>query len=570
MFFDGRIRISWLEINADECIVGLSKGLGLPDGFVETDFTDAGRLLQASAPSPADGARHFDTWVTLSWKPGDTAVSHDVYVGNSYSSVYNGTLGTSTYRGSYIRPMVTLGFPGGPYPEGLVPGTTYYWRIDEVEANGATHRGSVWNFSTEDYVSVPILDEELTLDYDTELVLDTPADLTVGGLASDLALRFQGDPSGTAEPIYVRLEDSTGATFTVIHPNPAASQIADRVVWRILLSEFTSVNLTRARKIYIGAGYGEPGGGDGKMLIIHCKSDIGAQLATLNIYVKDPDGQGIQGATVSVVSVIEQDDDCSPDYPTYSSGWCMVKPHMFTTYTITVTKDGYSRYSASYYIDEIAVQRLDITLTPEEQQDQPTEEFKGDAHDDGFDLAYSSITFTPTSEGTSYVTSLEQITELPRNPALGTDLGLGDDDYVEVGFSDPVSVKIFNRSFSSFFVGSNGYITFTRGDQDPSQTLEEHFETLRISGLFCDLAPPHAGSVKAQYCANCVAITWLEVPEYSYTATNTFQIEMFFDGRIRISWLEINADECIVGLSKGLGLPDGFVETDFSARYAIP
>ena len=39
------------------------------------------------------------------------------------------------------------GFVGYPFPDGLVPGTTYYWRIDEVEADGVTkHKGDVWSF----------------------------------------------------------------------------------------------------------------------------------------------------------------------------------------------------------------------------------------------------------------------------------------------------------------------------------------------------------------------------------------------------------------------------------------
>jgi hypothetical protein len=40
-----------------------------------------------------------------------------------------------------------VGFIGYPFPDGLVPGTTYYWRIDEVEADGVTkHKGDVWSF----------------------------------------------------------------------------------------------------------------------------------------------------------------------------------------------------------------------------------------------------------------------------------------------------------------------------------------------------------------------------------------------------------------------------------------
>jgi hypothetical protein len=45
---------------------------------------------------------------------------------------------------------------------------------------------------------------------------------------------------------------------------------------------------------------------------------------------------------------------------------------------------------------------------------------------------------------------------------------------------------------------------------------------------------------------------------------------MFYDGRIRISWLEIGSENNIVGLSDGLGLSPDFKETDFSVRYAQP
>ncbi|MFC1795149.1 hypothetical protein ACFL3Q_16380, partial [Planctomycetota bacterium] len=40
-------------------------------------------------------------------------------------------------------------FPGYAYPDGLVPGTTYYWRIDEVNAppDEAVYKGDVWSFS---------------------------------------------------------------------------------------------------------------------------------------------------------------------------------------------------------------------------------------------------------------------------------------------------------------------------------------------------------------------------------------------------------------------------------------
>jgi hypothetical protein len=98
-------------------------------------------------PSPEDGALHSDTWVTLSWKPGDFAVSHDVYMGDNLDDVNNGT--TDTFRGNQTSLFYVAGFPGYAYPDGLINGTTYYWRIDEVnDANAASPwKGPVWSFT---------------------------------------------------------------------------------------------------------------------------------------------------------------------------------------------------------------------------------------------------------------------------------------------------------------------------------------------------------------------------------------------------------------------------------------
>jgi hypothetical protein len=98
----------------------------------------------AMQPDPADGAMINDTWVNLMWEPGNSAVSHDVYLGDNLTDVQAGA--ESAFQGNQAPAMITAGFPGFPYPEGLVPGATYYWRIDEVEADGTKIEGDVWSF----------------------------------------------------------------------------------------------------------------------------------------------------------------------------------------------------------------------------------------------------------------------------------------------------------------------------------------------------------------------------------------------------------------------------------------
>ena len=113
-------------------------------GIEPGESADIGK---AAHPNPDDGALINQTWCTLTWTAGDFAVSHDVYIGDNFDDVDTGA--GDTFRGNQVSTFFTVGFPGFPYPDGLVPGTTYYWRIDEVnEADpNSPWKGNVWSFS---------------------------------------------------------------------------------------------------------------------------------------------------------------------------------------------------------------------------------------------------------------------------------------------------------------------------------------------------------------------------------------------------------------------------------------
>jgi hypothetical protein len=104
-------------------------------------------VFKAYGPIPKDGAIHTDTWVTLGWSPGDAAVSHDVYFGDNLDDVSGGT--GDTFQGSQADTTFIVGTIGHAYPDGLVPGTTYYWRIDEVNDlhPDSPWKGDVWRFT---------------------------------------------------------------------------------------------------------------------------------------------------------------------------------------------------------------------------------------------------------------------------------------------------------------------------------------------------------------------------------------------------------------------------------------
>jgi len=156
-------------------------------------------------------------------------------------------------------------------------------------------------------------------------------------------------------------------------------------------------------------------------------------------------------------------------------------------------------------------------------------------------VAHRSLTFAPESDPTKYRTCTDTIVHLPVDPAGGLALTLGDDDFAEFDLTDGKTVQLFGQQYGRVFVGSNGYLTFAAGDTTNYANAANHFSTPRVSGLFADLVPSSRGSVRVQQLADRFAATYIDIPVYVsggvYTAENshTFQIELFFDGTIRIT-----------------------------------
>jgi subtilisin family serine protease len=179
------------------------------------------------------------------------------------------------------------------------------------------------------------------------------------------------------------------------------------------------------------------------------------------------------------------------------------------------------------------------------------------------DLDNHTLTLVPDNSVQFYTACLEDASGFPVDPAGGTVLTLNDDDYYEVQLQGSV-VSLYGTSYDALYIGSNGYITFVSGDTHYFEQFSDHFALPRIAALFDDLNPAAGGTISYKQLADRIAVTFENVPEFSLNNDNTFQIEMFFDGRIRITWLRIDAQDGLVGLSAGNGLPDYFVERDIS------
>ncbi len=104
------------------------------DGYTTGEtwsFRTSAAPTQAANPTPANGAANIDAAGTiLTWTPGEAADSHDIYLG---------TTNPPPFVGNREQPA---------YDPGVLNNkATYYWRIDERNADGVT-TGATWSFST--------------------------------------------------------------------------------------------------------------------------------------------------------------------------------------------------------------------------------------------------------------------------------------------------------------------------------------------------------------------------------------------------------------------------------------
>ncbi|GEM_PF-425673 len=103
---------------------------------------------KAAVPDPVNGATNVSPNVNLSWLAGDGAVSHDVYFGTDYNDINDAT-DPNMLPGRGNQTATTFN------PGTLAYNTTYYWRIDEIDAGDTTATGNVWSFTVRrpDYLS---------------------------------------------------------------------------------------------------------------------------------------------------------------------------------------------------------------------------------------------------------------------------------------------------------------------------------------------------------------------------------------------------------------------------------
>lgn len=171
---------------------------------------------------------------------------------------------------------------------------------------------------------------------------------------------------------------------------------------------------------------------------------------------------------------------------------------------------------------------------------------------DPFDLESSTLTFTPLGPSNYSFEVTESVTSFPEVPGDGTTtsvLALSDDSFVEKSIP---STPFFGTDFNSFFIGSNGFVTFGSGDNDFSESLFEFFsQEPRIAMLWDDLNPATGGTITFDEYSDRVVVTFEDVPEFFSTGQNSFQLVLNTNGVIAITYLNVDTSDGIVGISNG-------------------
>lgn len=177
---------------------------GVTKGDVWEFTTGAG---QASTPiSPTNGATGVALAPTLTWMAGTGAAGHDVYFGTSSAAVENATTASAEYMTTLLIGTEMYDIAGP-----LDGNTSYYWRIDELDADDNVTKGKVWQFRTR---TGPAMDPD-PADEETGITLNAQLSWTLGSGATTSDVYFGTDMTA--------VQNATPATAGIFKGNQAAT-----------------------------------------------------------------------------------------------------------------------------------------------------------------------------------------------------------------------------------------------------------------------------------------------------------------------------------------------------------
>lgn len=141
-------------------------------------------------------------------------------------------------------------------------------------------------------------------------------------------------------------------------------------------------------------------------------------------------------------------------------------------------------------------------------------------------------------------------------------LALDDDSFQQIGI--PFSFPYQGQNWSSVFVNANGSLTFGAGSTDFSESAAELLSGVpRIAALWDDLSPQN-GEVFVEADDSTFTVSFVNVPQFLGTDSNSFSITLSADGGISVDYDDVAALDAVVGVTQGGGATNPG-ETDLSA-----
>ncbi len=237
-------------------------------------------------------------------------------------------------------------------------------------------------------------------------------------------------------------------------------------------------------------------------------------------------------------------------------------------------------------------------------------DFLSESFTNGTDLSGHQITFVPVANleeaansgapdsyvnHTNYTASVSDGSGAKVAPQFDGTLPVKQENIFTIPLSDEGSITLypavpfpfFGEFYNKLYLSANGFLSpaapnIYTDPLDAVPSLENHFAKRRISFLFGDLDPGSGGLIWGRSLDDRLVITFEDVPSFSDVAVpgtlskNTVQIELFYSGEIRCTYLDLSVKRAVVGLSDGRGvpldpadiignnLPANVVETDFT------
>lgn len=196
--------------------------------------------------------------------------------------------------------------------------------------------------------------------------------------------------------------------------------------------------------------------------------------------------------------------------------------------------------------------------------------------DKNIDLAYKSLSFTPDNSLSFYKLTINDINDFSTNPEEKNVINFSLFKNVhKLQIADEKKILFYGQSYDTLYISFFGSIEFqnslssTQEKKEKDITeVERHFYSPRIS-IFPINNINNTGTISYAQLQNRLVITYENVPTLNNEESevrNTFQIEFYFNGKIKINYLNVDTNaKGVIGLSYGTGdytTPPGFLPSD--------